>query len=235
MLACSLLVLTVACNPHSTPHATVSPAGSVAAPATGAVDASRPLPSPLPRIAATVNGQPLLIERVALAAREFQARVADRSRPDPAAVRQGLQKLLVRELLFQEAVARGIQADARTVESAYDTERGRYANETEWQKHLLAQGLDNERFRAELRIQATVQALQAAVAGEVDPETFGEPELRAYFEAHPDIAGSPERERPAFQALIPELRNMLAQERRLERLDALVRSLEARARIEVFL
>jgi hypothetical protein len=234
VLTCVLALLGSACTRRDAPPTAASPR-TRAAPATGAVDGSRALPSPLPRVAATVDGQPILIEHVALAAREFQARVADRSRPDPGAVRQGLQKLLVRELLFREALARGVQADVRTVENAYDTERARYPNATEWQKHLAAQGLDNERFRAELRIQATVQALQAAVAKEVDPQAFSEAELRAYFDQHPDVVDTPQAARPDFKALIPELRGMLAEERRLQRLDALVRRLEARARIEVFI
>lgn len=235
LFACGLALAGSACRARGPEPAPASQGAPVPAPATGPVDALRPLPSPLPRVAATVNDRPILIEHVALAAREFQARAADPGRADPGAVRQGLQKLIVRELLFQEALVRGIQADTRTVESAYDTERARYPNETEWQKRLAAQGFDNERFRAELRIQATVQALQATVANEVDPAAFSEAELRAYFQQHPDIAEAPERERPDFGALMPELRGLLAQERRLQRLEDLVRRLEARARIEVFI
>lgn len=223
-LACVALLACVACAR--------APSSSAPGPATGPIDSRRPLPSPLPRIAATVDGQPILIERVALAARQAQANAADRSQPDPAALRGALQHLIVRELFVQEALVRGVQADARVVERAYDAERARHGSDTEWHVFLSNQGLSDDDYRAELRVQATVDELRQRVAAEIDPASFSEDELRAFYAAHPELArGQP---RP-YEEMAELTRAALAQFRAAERIDALTKTLEARAKIEIFI
>jgi hypothetical protein len=220
------LVALAACARAPSPSSTPGPA-------TGPIDSRRPLPSPLPRVAATVNGQPILIERVALAARKAQAKAQDRSQPDPGALRGALQRLIVRELFVQEALARGVQADARVVERAYDAERGRHGNATEWHVFLSSQGLSDDDFRAELRVQATVEALQRRVAAEVDPESFSEDEVRAFYAAHPELSRSQPPQ--PYEQMAETARAALAQMRAAERIEALAKTLEARARIEIFI
>jgi hypothetical protein len=201
--------------------------------ATGPIDSQRPLPSPLPDVAARVNGQPVPLLRVMLAARRAQAQAADRSIPDPAALRAALQQLLVRELLLQEALARGVQADAREVERVYDSERARHLNETDWHMFLAKRGLSADEFRAELRARATVDALQRQVVADIDPGAFSDDEARAFYAAHPEL--SPSQPPLPYERAEESVRHALAQTRARERLDELVRSLEAKATIEVLL
>jgi hypothetical protein len=201
--------------------------------ATGPIDSQRPLPSPLPEIAARVNGQPILLLRVALVARREQAKAADRSVPSAPALRQALQQLLVRELLLQEALARGVQADARAVERAYDAERARYLDELEWHLFLERQGLTADDFRAELRARALIDELQRRVVADIDPGAFSDDETRAFYEAHPEL--SPTQPTAPYEQAEETARRALAQTRSRERLDELVRSLEARAKIDVYL
>ncbi len=221
-LGLSLLACARAPRPEPTPGA-----------ATGPIDSQRPLPSPLPDVAARVNGQPLPLVRVALAARADQARAADRSQPDPAALRLALQKLIARELLFQEALTRGVQADARVVERAYDAERGRHLDETEWHLYLDRQGFSVNDFRAELRVRATLEALQKQIVADVDPGAFSDDEARAFYAAHPELSSL--QPPPPFEQMAETVRSAMAQMRAREKLDALVKQLEARAKIEVFL
>lgn len=221
----SLLLLTAcvgAPRPQATPGA-----------ATGPVDSQRPLPSPLPDVVARVNGQPIPLLRVALAARADQARAADRSQPDPLALRLAAQKLIARELLFQEALARGVQADARVVERAYDAERGRHLDETEWHMYLEKQGFTADAFRAELRVRATLEALQRQVVADVDPGAFSDEEARAFYAAHPEL--SPVQPGQPFEQVAETVRSAMAQMRAREKLDELLKRLEAQARIEVYL
>lgn len=225
VLTCVGLVALVACT-----RAPVSPTPG---PATGSIDSQRPLPSPLPRIAATVNGQPILIERVALAARQAQAKAQDRTQPDPGALRGALQRLIVRELLVQEALVRGVQADTRVVERAYDAERARHGSATEWHVFLSNQGLSDDDFRAELRVQVTVEALQRQVGAEVDSALFSEDEVRAFYAAHPELAQK--QPPPPYEQVADRARAVLTQLRAAEHVEALVKTLEARARIDVFI
>jgi LPS sulfotransferase NodH len=80
-----------------------------------------------------------------------------------------------RELLLQEALARGVAADSRQVDWAYDQLRREHADEDAWEEFLASQGMDPQSLRVELRSQHTVAALvdqelrQALGGGELDP------------------------------------------------------------------
>ena len=65
------------------------------------------------------------------------------------------------ELLGQEALARGVQADSREVDWAYDQMRREHADEAAWAEFLAGQGMDAQSVKAELRAQARVAALLA--------------------------------------------------------------------------
>lgn len=227
-VALALLAALVAAGCSQSPPPAPTPGA-----ATGPIDSQRPLPSPLPDVAARVNGQPVPLLRVMLAARRAQAKAADRSVPDPAALRSALQQLLVRELLLQEALRRGVQADARQVERVYDAERARHLDETEWHMFLQQRGLSADEFRSELRIRATIEAFQNQVVADIDPGAFSDDEARAFYDAHPEL--SPSQPPLPYERAEETVRHALAQTRARERLDALVRALEAKARIEVFL
>src|SRR5207344_2846008 len=98
-------------------------AGCVAAPApqpapkslaaSATPDPARPLPLPLPEVVARINGQPILIRQILPIAKtaldKWQG--PEREAHKPEALRQALSHYIDRELLLQEAIARGVKAD----------------------------------------------------------------------------------------------------------------------------
>jgi hypothetical protein len=124
-------------------------------------DPGRPLPSPVPEVVARVNGQPIRIGQIlAIAKSELdRVSVADRDRKKPEVLRRALGQYVDRELLLQEALARGIRADSRQVDWAYDQMRREHADDSAWKEYLAELGMDPQSFKAELRAQHTVAAL----------------------------------------------------------------------------
>ncbi len=145
-----LVLLPVACS-----------RGPAKAPSPSPAAADRPLPSPVPDVVARVNGQPIRIHQILPMAKAELDRVsvADRERKKPEVLRHALQQYVDRELLVQEALARGVEADSRQVDWAYDQMRREHADEAAWEEFLAGQGMDPQSFRAELRAQHTVAAL----------------------------------------------------------------------------
>jgi len=135
--------------------------GPAAAPSSAAADPARPLPSPVPEVVARVNGQPIRIQQILPMAKAELDRVsvADRDRKKPEVLRHALQRYVDRELLVQEALARGVEADSRDVDWAYDQMRREHPDEKAWEEFLAGQGMDPKTFRTELRTQQTVAAL----------------------------------------------------------------------------
>jgi peptidyl-prolyl cis-trans isomerase C len=131
------------------------------------VDGIRPLPSPIPEVVARVNGQPVRIHQILpMAKAEFDALPAEeQQRQKPEVLRHALEKYVARELLLQEALARGVQADSGQVDWAYDQMRRDHPGEQEWADFLARQGMDPQSLRAELRARFTVEALLAQEAG----------------------------------------------------------------------
>jgi hypothetical protein len=153
------------------------PAGGPAASASPAsVDPARPLPSPIPEVVARVNGAPVRIHQILPMAKAELDRVsvADRDRKKPEVLRHALQRYVDRELLLQEALARGLAADTRDVDWSYDQMRHQHADEAAWEEFLAGQGLDPQSLRAELRSQRTVTVLL-----EQEMQVRGAPEAEA--------------------------------------------------------
>jgi hypothetical protein len=115
----------------------------------------------MPEVVARVNGQPIRIHQILpMAKAELdKVSVADRDRKKPEVLRRALQQYVDRELLVQEALARGVTADTRQVDWAYDQMRREHADEAAWEEFLAGQGLNPQSLRAELRSQHTVAAL----------------------------------------------------------------------------
>jgi hypothetical protein len=160
-LSC-LLLCAVACSPAreeggAPASDTNAPAGS---PSAGAAEA-RPLPSPLPDVLARVNGRAVRLAQILPIAMMKLKRVpaAPQDERKARAVRQALEEYVERELLLQEALARGVSADARSVDWAYDQMRRAHPDDADWAKSLAAQGMDAQSLKAELRVQQTVAAL----------------------------------------------------------------------------
>lgn len=183
------LTLAAGCQRAATPGA------DAPRPITGELDAARPLPSPLPAVAARVNGQPILMLRVAALARASDQRGSKDLGPNPRVLREALRELMGRELLFQEAVARGVQVEPRVVDRAYDELRGAPASEAEWLGQLRLEGLDAGSLREELRVRATVDALRRGLVSR-SAEQITDEEADVYAQAHPAVGSEPAR----FQA-----------------------------------
>src|SRR4029450_2748281 len=97
---------------------------------------NRPLPEPLPRVVARVHGQEIGLRNLALLVVESieLGKVPPERRN--ALYREGLDKLIQREGLFQEAQARGVSADPLQVQRSYDQLRGHYPDDAAWQAFL---------------------------------------------------------------------------------------------------
>lgn len=156
-----------------------------------AADPNRPLPSPLPEVAARVNGHPVSSVNVAVLAHQYLLSKQFSTTQKPLAMRKALERLLDRELLVQEALARNLKADERGLQRAYDAVRVPYKEDQAWREYLAGQGLDEASFLAELRSQFTVNALTQQEAEKLAPPK--EEELRAYYAGHPFQFGATER------------------------------------------
>jgi len=169
----ALLVLPLAACSRPAAGPSTSPSPPLAA-----EDPGRPLPSPVPEIVARVNGQSIHLQQILPLAKAELARVSlpEREKKKPEALRSALRQYVDRELLLQEALARGVQPDAREVEWAYDQMRREHADDKAWSEFLAKQGLDPQSLRTELRTQHTVAALlqQDAAGGK-----GGQEEVRA--------------------------------------------------------
>lgn len=129
------------------------------------------LPSPLPEIVARVDGEPIYLRQIVPLARTRLDRAKDAEKEKPVIMRQVLREYVDRELLLREALARGIEADTRTVERLYDAARAEHPDEQKWQEALYGRGLDAQALKAELRVQQTIEGLLAREAPAIDGES----------------------------------------------------------------
>jgi len=177
----------------SRPAPEPTPAPGPSPPEAGATpDANRPLPDPLPDAVARVNGRPIPLSGVQLLAESALAQGLDRERK-PFAYRNAADQLIVRELLLEEALERGVQAGTEAVERAYDEARVAYKDDEAWRDYLAVQGMTDTSFRSELRVQLTVKELLRREAAAVAAPTLEE--VRAFYDAHPDRFATGERVR----------------------------------------
>jgi len=154
-------------------------------------DLNRPLPSPLPEVAARVNGHPITSASVAVLAHQFLRSKLLTGEQKPLAMRKALERLLVRELLVQEALDRNLKADERGLRQAYDAARVSHKDDQAWREFLAGQGLDEATFLVELRTQATVNALTQQEVRKLPPPS--DEEVQAYYAAYPFQFGAGER------------------------------------------
>jgi len=224
-----LLLLLSSCADAPAPETTASAAGAATP------DPARPLPLPLPDIVARVNGQEIRIRQILPLAKAALDRVsvAERDKRKPEVVRKALDDFVSRELLLQEALARGVSVDTRDVEQSYDQLRAGYAGDPEWAYFLSEQGTDPQTFKAELRVQHTVAAL---LFQEVQSWPVPEAEARAAFESNPRGFGPPgAAEPPSFESVRSEVEQAVRQHKAAEIQAALEARLRGRAKIELYL
>lgn len=179
-----VVLVAAGCSRPAGPSASpsVAPAFPTADPgAPPAIDRVTPLPSPLPEIVARVNGQAVRMQQVLGLAKKALQDSKEREKDTPGAVRQAMHQYIVRELLVQEAMARGVAADTKQVEAAYDQVRAGFKDEKRFEESLAEQGLDARSYKEELRVQETVNALLGKVGAGI---TVTDAEARAFFEAN---------------------------------------------------
>jgi predicted transcriptional regulator len=121
--------------------------------------ASAPLPDPIPEIVARLDGEPVYLRQIVPLARTRLNKAKDQDAEKPAILRQALRDYIDRELLLREALARGVEADTRTVQRLYDAARAEHPDEERWKAHLYQRGFDSQTFKDELRVQQTIEVL----------------------------------------------------------------------------
>ena len=152
------------------------------APSPSSTDPSRPLPSPLPDIVARINGQPVHFMSIVPLAKPTLDQAQDREKARPVVLRAALDRYIGRELLYQEAVSRGLKTSDASIEQAYNQARLQHPDEQDWEDTLKRQGLDPATFRTEMRVQALLARLAEDEATKVKPVT--DEEAEAYYNGH---------------------------------------------------
>ena len=225
------LLLLAACSGAPARQAS-SGAATAAAPTP---DPARPLPLPLPDVVARVNGQAIMIGQILPIAKATLDRWqgAEREQHKAEALRGALDRFIDRELLLQEALARGIKADTRQVEWSYDQARAEHKDDDEWTAYLVVRGTDPQSFRAELRAQHTVAAL---LADESRTLAVSEQELRSAYDADPmSFAAEGASTAPAFDDVRSVVESVVRRSKAERVQEDLLRTLRAKARIETYL
>jgi parvulin-like peptidyl-prolyl isomerase len=149
------------------------------------IDEVTPLPSPIPEVVARVNGTAVPRGPVlALAARGLKSSVSPDSER-PGVVRRAMHQYIIRELLLQQAVVRGIVAKQENVDAAHDASRSTVKDDKEWAEKLALAGFEPAGYRDELRAQMTVSALLATLAKEI-PEP-SESDAAKFYAANPAL------------------------------------------------
>jgi hypothetical protein len=205
-----------------------------ATPSTGA-DMARPLPNPLPAVVARVNGRPIALAEILPLAKLALTRLPEpeREKSLPSVLRTSLQSYVDRELLLQEALARGLSADRHAVDWAYDQARQRYPDDAAWTDFLARQGATPQSFRAELRAQQTIAAL---VEQELLMVPVSAEEVRAAYDANPlGFGPAGATTPPSFESVRGDVENALRLSKQGPVLAALAARLRARARVELLL
>ena len=167
-------------------------------------DPARPLPEPLPAVAARVNGTVVPIQHVKLMAGNMLKGRTETAENRARAYRAAADNLAMRELLFQEAVNRKVEADSAALDREYDQAHAGYKDEKAWTEFLTTQGLDPQSFKKELRVRSTVNALLRQVAEQVKGP-LPEDEVKKYYDANPALFETGPRVRAShILVLVPQ-------------------------------
>jgi peptidyl-prolyl cis-trans isomerase C len=189
----------------ASPSPSPSPLGATPTTVAAATpDPARPLPSPLPDVAARVNGTVVPLLHVKIMA-EGMLRGRENSEANRArAFRAAADQLATREVLFQEALNRKIEADSATLDREYDQLHAPYKDEKSWTEYLAKQGLDPQSFKNELRIRSTVNALLRQVANQVQGP-LPDAEVKKYYDTNPALFETGPRVRAShILVLVPQ-------------------------------
>jgi peptidyl-prolyl cis-trans isomerase C len=205
MLALSLLMLGCS-RGGAAPSPAPSPSNTAATVPTMPADpnADRLLPEPLPAVAARVNGTEVPMQHVKIMATNMLRGGAETPVNRARAYRAAGEQLITREVLFQEALNRKVQADSATLDREYDQAHAGFKEEKAWTEFLAKQGLDPQSFKKELRIRGTVNALLRQVADQVKGPLTDE-EVKKYYDANPALFETGPRVRAShILVLVPQ-------------------------------
>ena len=186
----------------------------------------------MPDILGRVNGQPIVARQIVPLARKLMDLSKDPDASKPGAVRQALRDYIDRELLFQEALVRGVKADDGAVRLLYDQARVNHPDDQEWEAYLHRLGFDPQGYKDEIRVQATVKALLSSVAGAM---MVTDAEARSRYDAAPAAYPPPEGKEPGYDSVKEQVKATLLEDKRANLVGDLVRALRARARIETYI
>lgn len=205
-----------------------------ASPSPAPLDLNRPLPDPLPEIVARVNGRAIQLAEIVPLTRDAlrQYLPGQRDEKTPQTMRLALERYIDRELLVQEALARGVEADTRSVEKAYDQVRQDHPDDEEWSAHLAALGFTPQSFKAALRVRHTIHAL-VEDASDITPPTVED--ARALYETDPKAFAQPAATPPPFEDVADEALARVLKERQDAFMHGLAQGLRAKARIETYI
>jgi peptidyl-prolyl cis-trans isomerase C len=205
ILALSLLTLGCSRGSAAPTPSPSSPSSPAAAPSTAATpDPARPLPEPLPAIVARVNGTPVPLHHVKMMAANMLRGRTETAENRARAYRAAAEQLATRELLYQEAVNRKVEADAAALDREYDQAHAQFKEEKAWVAYLSQQGLDPQTFKNELRTQRTVDVLVRQVVDQVKGPLPSE-EVKKYYDANPALFESGPRVRASHVlVLVPQ-------------------------------
>ena len=188
----------------------------------------------MPDILGRVNGQPIVARQIVPLARKLldQTKDKDSDSAKPGALREALRDYIDRELLFQEALARGVKADDSAVRLLYDQARVDHPDDKDWATYLGRQGFDPQSYKDEIRVQATVNAMLRRVGEEMK---VTDAEARSRYDAAPAAFPPPEGKDAGFDSVKEQVKATLLEDKRAHLVGDLVRALRARARIETYI
>ncbi|MFZ1984460.1 MAG: peptidylprolyl isomerase [Desulfatitalea sp.] len=180
-------------------------------------------------ILARVNGTAITVRDLNWELGQLHAEMNRRNMPltDPqiSALRpQLLENLIERELLFQHAQKKKIQARAQWVDAALGDLKGQLEGSTTLQSYLAASGMTQAQMKERLAKGVVVQRLlrQEAVRG----IQVSEAEMQVFYREHPELFANNEKIRVRHILIAPKDANDAAHSEALEKIKALQRQIE---------
>ncbi|MDD3802458.1 MAG: peptidylprolyl isomerase [Desulfuromonas thiophila] len=144
----------------------------------------------MPEKTIVVNNRPIshfdFINAVQSYAMELHRKTADQLDADEREQIQELavERLIARELIFQQALAQGQIADDTAVQQQIDSIRANFPSEEEFYATLAKAGIDRMAYFRMIRQDLTVnQATDAKLAEAAPPD---EAQIAAFYQAHPE-------------------------------------------------
>jgi peptidyl-prolyl cis-trans isomerase C len=158
-------------------------------------------------------------------------RGANKKSPDPAESarnkKQALEKLITRELLYQEAGKRGIKVPEKVVNEEMDKLKKQFSKEAEFNTTLGKMGLSGPAVRAQIE---RGMAVQLFIDDEFTKKVrVSEDEIASYYERHRDDLKEP------LASAREKIRQVLQREEASKKLTPYLKRLREKAVVEILL